>query len=198
MPFFSAAMSASACRQLELGERRDLRRDDAHDDREAAALAEDVDAKARPLGQRVGEVAGALFLERAQRGRVVADDVAGEPRRVGHAQHRQLLDVHAATARRAAPPAAAARARNQVADAAARVEHRADHGGRAEGRRRGWQGSEQVIGEGRGIDGHHVSQRDLGRGRAAPTGAIGHRRGFVTARRVAAARTAAQARAAAR
>ena len=150
-------------RQVELGERRDLRRDDAHDDREAAALAKDVDAKARPLGQRVGEVAGALFLERAQRDRVVADDVAGEARGVGHAQHRQLLDVHARQLavllhlRR--PPGR----EDQVADAAARVEHRPNHDGRAEGRRRGGQGSEQVIGYGRGIDGHHVSQRDLGR-----------------------------------
>ena len=37
-------------RQIEIGERRDPRRDHAHDDRVAAALTEDVDAKARPLG----------------------------------------------------------------------------------------------------------------------------------------------------
>jgi hypothetical protein len=102
-------------------------------------------------------------VERAQRGRVVVDDVASQARGVGRVQHRQLLDVHAQQLAVPLdlrwPPGR----KDQVADTAARVEHRPDHGWRAEERRRGCQGSEQVIGYGRRIDGHHVSQRDLGR-----------------------------------
>ena len=87
MPFFSAALSASDRRQLELGERRNPRRDDAHDDRERAALPEDVDAEAAAFGQRVGQIAGALLLERAQRRLVAAHQIAGDARRVLGAEH---------------------------------------------------------------------------------------------------------------
>ena len=98
-------------RQVQLGERRDLRRDDAHDDGERAALAEDVDAEAAALGQRVREVAGALFLERPQRLLVAADQVARRCARCRQAAASAVRQSPPASARRAARPAAAAPAR---------------------------------------------------------------------------------------
>ena len=61
MPFLSDAMSVERRRQAELRERRDLVGDHPHHDRVRAALPEDVDAEPRAVGQRVREVARALF-----------------------------------------------------------------------------------------------------------------------------------------
>ena len=63
-------------RQAELGERRDALGDQPHHDRERAALAEDVDAESRDVGNRVGQVAGALLEERPQNELVAANQVA--------------------------------------------------------------------------------------------------------------------------
>ena len=76
-------------RQLQLLERRDVRRNHPHDDREAAALPEHVDAEPRALGQGVGQIAGALIAKRAQGVLVAADEIARDlrpcPRRAASA-----------------------------------------------------------------------------------------------------------------
>ncbi len=82
MPFFSDAMSASAAGRLSSPSVGIFDAMTRMTIAKRAALAEDVDAETGALGKRVGQVAGALILERAQGGLVVADDVAGDARGV--------------------------------------------------------------------------------------------------------------------
>ena len=85
--------------------------DDAHHDREGAALAEDVDAEARAVGQRIREVARALLLQRAQRMLVAANQIARDPRRVVGLAASAAPGRRRRSARRASRPAAAGLAR---------------------------------------------------------------------------------------
>ena len=83
-------------RKIELGEGRNPRRDDAHHDREGAALAEDVDAEPAAVRQRVREIAGPLILE----------GLAAPSRCRGSARRRCApCPRAAAAAARARPPA---------------------------------------------------------------------------------------------
>ena len=58
-PFFSFAIWLKNIRQLERLKRRNDRLQLAHDDGEVALLAENIDAEARFVGQRVAAIAGA-------------------------------------------------------------------------------------------------------------------------------------------
>ena len=113
-------------RQLELGERRNPRGDDAHDDGERAALPEDVDAEPAALGQRIREIAGALFLERAQCRFVAAQQLAGDARGVLGAEQGHLRHVHRNQVTLFFDLRRAARREHEIADALAGVQHRSD------------------------------------------------------------------------
>ena len=76
-----------ACRQVEVVEAWDLARDHAEGDRDRAALAEAVDAEARQLRTRVGDVEVAALVEGlAALGRADGDGVQGAFQ-VGVAEH---------------------------------------------------------------------------------------------------------------
>ena len=98
-------------RQLQLGDGRDRRRDDAHDDRERAALPEDVDAEpARDGSEYEKSVAPSFFSARSAcalppiRSRAIARGVGGR-------QHIESRQRAPAAVRRAARPGAGGRER---------------------------------------------------------------------------------------
>src|SRR5579862_3903482 len=73
-PVLLAADLLEDVRQPEGGERRYLRLQLSHDDREIAALFEDVDAETGALAEGVAAIARAEHVQMAQQGAVVADD----------------------------------------------------------------------------------------------------------------------------
>src|SRR4051812_30462714 len=64
--------------QAERMDRRHLALRFPHDDREGAALLENIDAKARPISELVAAIAGAALEQVAQEMALVADDVQGD------------------------------------------------------------------------------------------------------------------------
>ena len=90
--------------QAEVVDRADLEGDRAADDRDRAALLEGVDAEARDVRQRVGEVGLAFLLEFGQRadlGDVVQRLLGVGVSELAEPLERDQLAVHAGDRRRA-------------------------------------------------------------------------------------------------
>ena len=132
-------------RKVQIGERRNLRRNDPHHDRIGAALAKDVDAKAGSLGQRIGEIAGALIVERPQDLLLAADEIAGDTGRILGPQQRKLGNRDRDQVAVPFDLRRPSRGEDQVADALAGLEHGLDDRRRRERRRRRGRGTKEEF-----------------------------------------------------
>ena len=133
-------------RQIQLRERRNLRRDDAHDDRVGAALAEDVDAEpgavrdARttksqaPCSFRARSACSLPPISSRATRAVCSGWSIGDAGNLDADQVAVAFDLRRPAGRE-----------NQVADAVARVEHGEDHGGRELGRAFGGRAEERPL-----------------------------------------------------
>ena len=115
-------------RQAELGDRRNARRNHAHDNRKSPALAEDVDAETASFRQHIRQIGGAAVFQRPQHYLVVPDQVVGNARGVFISQRRQPVDLDLDELAVAFYLRRPSRREDQVADAAANVKHRLDDG----------------------------------------------------------------------
>src|SRR5262249_13287262 len=113
-------------RQSELLNGRNPGCDDAHHDREGAALTEDVHAEAAALGQREREVARALLLQGRKRLLVRRQQFARDARRVLGFQDRHLGDRDRTQFALLFNLRRASGREDQVADALARLDHGRD------------------------------------------------------------------------
>jgi hypothetical protein len=100
--------------------------DHAHHDRVGAALAKHVDAEAAAVREHVRQVGGPALLQRSQIGLVALDQILGDAGGVFVAKRRQTLDLHFGQLAVALHLWRASWRKDQIADAGAHVQHRAD------------------------------------------------------------------------
>jgi len=126
--------------KMQLLERRDLVRDDAHDDGAASALPEDVDAKPRGIFQPIGNIRGAFFFELSNGVLIVAEEHLGDLLRIVRHKAFEAFEFQFDKLAADFDLGGAAGGEDEIADMVAGAEHGQDELRNLEGALDRWQG----------------------------------------------------------
>ena len=126
IPLRSCTISCNCGGKIQLLEAGNAFRDHAHDDGVAAALAENIHAKAADAGQPVGKVGRSVAFSCFAGCSLLADDVVGDQASIVGQQFLQAFELELDELAADFNLRRAARRKNQIADMTGRLEHGGD------------------------------------------------------------------------